>query len=131
MLEGLKKICIRQNSKLDSPRYRGKQKVCSIYMCNVNGLVSKIDSLVDIINKLDPSIIVLCETKATNAFVNTQLKKLNYSVCAKPGSGLVIAVKKNYGSLINVSSCDNPGIISTKLKFRGISIRIIAVYGPP
>ena len=77
----------------------------------------------------------MCETRASSGFVKTNFDKLNYHICFKPGSkarsgGTVVAVKKNYGSLLNVTSCNNPGIVAAKLKFRGLNLRVIAAYGP-
>ena len=96
-------------------------------------MVTKAESLSSIIDEVDPSIVVLCETKASNTFVDTFFKKLQYNACVKPdsgGRGLVVAVKNSFGSPLNVSSSPLPGIISAQLKFRNINARVIAAYGP-
>ena len=116
-------------------RGRGKKKLCKIYLCNVNGLVSKSASLSIILSSCNPDIVVLCETKATNGYIKKFFQELKYESCIKKGAsnssgGLVIAVKRNFGSPVDVTSSDVHGLMSARLVFRGHPLRIIAAYGP-
>ena len=57
-------------STLDKRTKRGKRKKVSdndgnlqLYYNNINGLLTKQDSLVDIVNMQKPDLVALCETK--------------------------------------------------------------------
>ena len=67
-----------------------------MYYCNVNGFQCKKESILKIVETLNPKIIALCETKlATGNTIKAMLP--DYEVCAKPNkigkSGIAIAVK--------------------------------------
>ena len=61
-------------------RHRGKgnNRKLKVYLNNVNGLACRSDSVKDIIQKLNPDIVVLCETKARNSFVANFFQNINY-----------------------------------------------------
>ena len=109
---------------------------CSILYNNINGFKGKSISYQNILNKLDATIVVLCETKLANI---NKVKEVmpKYDIidrCVKSGKGgLMIAVKKDvFGSFINVTvtSTDNKNIVVGRISSGERSVRIIACYAP-
>ena len=112
-----------------------KEKMCTLYYVNINGFRSNVDSLNDIVKKLNPSIIALCETKIDSS--NIILKRLSKSFNVitrqtKEGqSGLMIAVRKDsFASMLGVASTVNKNIMVARLNSDGYNIRVILVYAP-
>ena len=90
----------------------------------------------NILQTLKPDVVVLCETKATNAFMANFFEKERYVPVIKPrvstnSGGIVIAVRMALSKCFTESTSsvyDN--ICSAMLKSSGRSLKIIAAYGP-
>ena len=107
---------------------------CGVFYSNLNGYKGKSLSLQAILERLQPGIVVLCETKLGN--VSALKKSLpKYDImdhCIKLGkAGLVIAVKKDtFGSFVDVSGTENKNILVGKLSMGKEILRVIAAYAP-
>ena len=107
----------------------------SIFYSNINGYQSKSLSLKEIINDINPEIIVISETKlGKNNTVKYDLKKYDLiSKQIKKGKGgILCAVKQNIGasSVLEVTTVKNDNILSVKISFPSCSIRVVVAYGP-
>ena len=91
-VEGIDGESMRSQGKRGKTR-RGnrKAKEISIYYNNVNGIRSKVDSFTDILGKLEPKIICVCETKiGTSKMIDKSLKEAGYkgiTRCCRNGQG--------------------------------------------
>ena len=107
-----------------------------MYLNNVNGLVCRADSVKDILETQKPDIVVLCETKASNSFVANFFESINYAPAIKPrvscfSGGIVVAVRNALSQCFTESTSSlHDNICSGMLKSDGISLKIIAAYGP-
>ena len=119
-----------------SHRGSGSTRQLKIYLNNVNGLAPRADSLKDILERLQSDIVVLCETKATNSFVESFFKNIKYVPVIKnrvsPNSGgIVIAVRDFLSQCFTESTCSmHDNICSAVLKSENQNLKIIAAYGP-
>ena len=124
-----------QNVK-KTKRGRRKAKGITIYYNNVNGIKSKLDSIIGILGKLEPEIICFCETKVgSSTTVDNYLEKAGYkgiSRCSKIGEGgLIIAVKRNkLSAVMNITSSPSKRILVGRLEIKGGHLRIIMAYAP-
>ena len=105
-----------------------------MYYCNINGFKSKQESLGEIVDKLQPKIVILCETKLASGNL---LKKLlpGYDISNKPTkagkSGLAIAVKyQTFKSVLDVTNSSHQNILTTRIEMASMAIRIILGYAP-
>ena len=100
----------------------------SIYTININGFLSKIDSLDSIINNIEPDVITINETKTKNAGkIKDFFKERGYETLIRPAGGIVVAARSKL-KIINVTTSPNPSIIAGLIP--GLNIRIITAYGP-
>ena len=131
----------RSNVELNTQKTktkRGKKKArkLSIYYSNINGFRTKSDSLEGILDKLQPDLLCLCETKVgTSVTTNKYLQKLGYkgiSRCSKAGQGgLLIAGKlDSIGNVVDVTSSPLLNIIVGRVALRGGQWRIILCHAP-
>ena len=106
----------------------------TLFYNNINGYKSKSESLIEIISKIDPEIIVLCEIRLPKK--NTLKKDLsNYDLiakCVKKGQGgILCGIKKNMAtSAMEVTSSSNNNILVVKMTINYASIRVVIAYGP-
>ena len=103
--------------------------------CNANGLRSKYSSFVNIVKKVQPSIIAVCETKlGKKSKLNSLLP--GYSLFPKAiklgQGGLLLAVKKNmFVSSMVVTSSLEDNILSVRINVSAtLNLRLILAYGP-
>ena len=105
-----------------------------IYYCNVNGIKSKEISTKDILKKLAPKVIALCETKLpSDNFIKTMLP--DYEINSRPTktgqSGLVIAVRKQtFNSVLDVTTTSHNNIVVTRIGLDTMAVRVILGYAP-
>ena len=106
----------------------------TLFYNNINGYKSKSESLIEIISKVDPEIIVLCEIRLPKK--NTLQKDLsNYDLiakCVKKGQGgILCGIKKNMAtSVMEVTSSTSNNILVVKMTINNASIRVVIAYGP-
>ena len=102
----------------------------SVYYVNINGYLSKSDSLHHIIKSLDPDIIILCEIRSVTAnTIRTQFKALGYEPFIGKASGMIVAAKFKF-DMVNVTSTMSSRIISTSIKVGNTHMTLTGVYGP-
>ena len=113
---------------------RKKPTLLSIYYCNINGFQSKKESIRKAVDKLNPQIIVLCETKLATA---NAVKKLfpEYEICTRPTkagkSGLAICIQKEFfQSILDVTTSCLDDILTVRISKGGDAIRVILGYAP-
>ena len=113
---------------------RKKPTELVVYYCNVNGFQSKKESIINSVKKLQPKIIILCETKLPS---NSAIKKSfpDYEVCAKPTkagkSGLAICVKlQTFQSVLDVTSSELNDILAVRIDTGKHVFRVILGYAP-
>ena len=122
--------------KKKKKRGRKKARQMSLLYNNINGLRSKLDSLHQILDQLQPEIVCLCETKVgTSKTIDKYANTIGYkgiSRCSKDGQGgLVIAGKINsVGAILDVTSSPLNSILVGRIAVRGGHIRIILGYAP-
>ena len=125
-----------QGSKTRKRSKRSKKKKnITIFYSNINGVKSKYGSLQNIIEKAEPNIIALCETKVGKS---SKLEKIlpQYKLFPKPvklgKGGLLIGIKKNmFKSQLDVSSSASDNILAVRLSVSDkLILRLILVYGP-
>ena len=111
-----------------------KPKDVTVYYCNINGLKTKQFSLLQIVEQVEPKIILLCETKLPSDHL---IKKLlpGYEVNSRTTkcgqSGLAIAVKgQTFNSVLDVTSTSHTNILVTRISFSSSATRIILGYAP-
>ena len=112
-----------------------KEKMFTPYYVNINGFRSKVDSLNDIVKKLNPSIIALCETKIDSSNIILKSLSKSFNVITrqtKEGQGgLMISVRKDsFASILDLTSTVNKNIMVARLNSDGYNIRVILVYAP-
>ena len=112
-----------------------KKKNVTILYNNIRGVKSKYNSLSNIMEKISPSILALCETKLgkfsklENVLPNHKL----FPRSVKQGKGgLIIGIKKNFfRSALEVTSSKNDNILTVRIAVSDTSaFRVILAYGP-
>ena len=105
-----------------------------MYYCNINGFKSKQISIREIVSKLQPKVIVFCETKLPSG---QALKKLfpEYEICArstKTGKcGVAIGIKlQTFKSVLDVTSTDLQDIVAVRISMETCTVRVILGYAP-
>ena len=122
--------------KMKTRRGTHKAKEIALYFNNINGIKSKTESLFNILGKLEPEIVCLCETKSGNStIIENQLKEAGYkgiTRCAKSGQGgLLMAAKiKTMSAVVDVTCSPSKRILVGRLNIRGGHLRIILGYAP-
>ena len=118
---------IVKNKKLrrGKKRSRNINRTITLFFNNIDGLLSKSNSLKSIISHLKPDIIMLCETKLS-AKKNYNLE--GYTTFQKNknvhNGGLIIAIKNCFaGSAIEVSDVLNHNIMSIQIRCKDKRIR--------
>ena len=113
---------------------RRKPNDITIYYCNVNGFKSKQISIRNIIDKIQPKVIVFNETKLPSGIA---MKKLlpEYEVCVrntKTGKcGVAICVKlQTFKSVLDVTSTNLQDILAVRIEMESCSVRVILGYAP-
>lgn len=111
-----------------------KPKEITVYYCNINGFQTKKESIRKIVDKLQPKIVIMCETKLPSG---SAVKKIlpEFEVCAKPTkagkSGLVICVKlQTFQSILDVTTTPHINILAVRITMAEFAVRIILGYAP-
>ena len=124
-----------KKTKKKVKRGRKKKKELTIFYNNINGIRSKYTSTINIVKKIQPEILALCETKLGNC---GKLKKsfpdyeLVNRITKQGKGGLLIAIKKHFFfNCMDVTSSPNKDIMVVRLGLSDTSaIRLILGYGP-
>ena len=103
-----------------------------IYYNNVNGLISKQDSLKHILQMRNPDLVTLCETKLHK---NSQFKLEGYEVRLsnlKAGKeGILIAAKEgSFSTMELIYESEQRNIATVEIAYPSDTVRIIVVHGP-
>ena len=113
-----------------------KAKEISVFYNNINGLRSKIESVMEIIKKIQPALVCICETKVGNSkLIDNKMEGAGYKAITRPikdgQGGLMLASKiDTVGKLLDVTSTPLKNILVGRLAIRGGNLRIIAGYAP-
>ena len=106
----------------------------TLYYCNVNGFLTKKESILKIVSDVNPKVFALCETKLPSGGT---LKAAfpDYEICFRPTkagkSGIAIGVKKQtFSSILDVTSTPHNGILAIRITMAEKSVRIILGYAP-
>ena len=105
-----------------------------MYYCNVNGLQTKKESIPIIVEKLQPKIVALCETKLASGNLIEKLLP-SYEVSTTPTkagqNGLAICVKKQtFASILDVTTTTSNRILVVRIVMKDVTIRVILGYSP-
>ena len=100
---------------------------------NINGYLTKKDSLENIVQALDPDIIALCETKKAGCIKKQELS--SYKVIEKnlkPGKeGILIGVRKGtYNNVQEISDTELKNIMTLKIVYPTFNLRVVVVHAP-
>ena len=113
---------------------RRKPNDITMYYCNINGFKSKQTSIREIVNKLQPKVIVFCETKLQSG---QALKKEfpEYEICARSTKigkcGVAIGVKlQTFKSVLDVTSTNLQDIVAVRISMEACNVRVILGYAP-
>ena len=99
-----------------------------MYAVNINGFMSKLDSLASILDNIQPDVVTLNETKVKNSGkLKTFFKERGYDVLIRVNGGIAIAARNKF-KIINVTTTENKHILTGLIS--NLNIRIIAGYGP-
>ena len=134
-------VCRKLGGKGSKVRFRkirrgGKRRKMSknitLYCVNINGLKSKLPSLLGLIDKHKYDVVFLSETKV---YLKNSVKIPGYQLypvtrSSRKGGGLLIAVKHSLCSSVLVDEGDNADFLTVKLLLPDNNVRLILVYGP-
>ena len=122
---------------VDAPRKRHQRRKdtepqgLTLYFNNINGYVSKKDSLAEIIKVYQPDIVGLCETKTGK---NENVTIDGYDAVThnfkKGQEGLAVAVRKGTYKSLEVISKDAKNIFSVQVVYPDLTLRVIVCHGP-
>ncbi len=103
-----------------------------IYYDNINGVLSKQDSLRDIIKMKKPDIVALCETKLHK---NSKFEIKGYNMIKsnlKAGKeGILVAVKEGtYNTIQMIYESEYRNIGTVEIKYPEDTVRVIIGHGP-
>ena len=104
----------------------------SMYYVNINGVNSKLPSLLGLIDKDKYDVVLSTETKV---YSKNSIKIPGYQLYpvvrgSRQGGGLLCAVRHGLCSSILVDEGDNAEFLTVKLLFPDNSTRLVLVYGP-
>ncbi len=113
-------------------------KDINVYYNNINGLKSKMASLKGILEKEQPHVLALCETKlAKNAhgLLEETINKKRYKIIpryTKAGKeGMVIALRNDtFQSILDVTQSQLNTIVTVRVSTGTYNLRIILGYAP-
>ena len=113
---------------------RKKPSKVNLYYCNVNGFLSKTESIKKIVEDVNPKIICLCETKLPSG-KTIKAALPTYEICSRPTkagkSGIAIGVKlETFKSIIDVTATPNNDILVVQIGMVHKNIRVILGYAP-
>ena len=100
---------------------------------NINGYLSKVESLEKIVKSVDPDIIALCETKKASRIKKEELKQYNVLESNLKGGkeGLLIGVKNGtFKSIREVTDTELKNIMSVRIQYPLINLRVIVTHAP-
>ena len=107
---------------------KAKIQSLAIYSVNINGFMSKMDSLSSIIENIQPDIVALNELKVRNSGkIKTFFKEKGYELLIRTNGGIAIASLNKF-KIVNVTTSKNPNMLAGLIS--DLNIRIVAGYGP-
>ena len=100
---------------------------------NINGYLSKTESLEKIIQSVEPDIIALCETKMSRRIKKKELEK--YDVVDSPlkggKEGILVGVKKGtFQSIREVTDSELKNIMSVRIQYPLVNVRVVVTHAP-
>ena len=87
---------------------------------NINGYMSKMDSLEKIVDAVNPDIIALCETKKANRIKKNELNQYNVieSNLKAGKEGLLLGVKNgSFKSIREVTDTELKNILTVRIEY--------------
>ena len=111
---------------------RKKSKNITLCYVNINGLKSKLSSLLGLIDKHKYDVIFLGETKvySKTSVIIPGYQHYPVTRSSRKGGGLLIAVQHGLCSSVLVDEGDNADFLTVKLLLPDNNVRLILVYGP-
>ena len=126
---------IPEHIKKHRGRGKGKTKTTGIkvFYNNINGFLSKKESLFKIVESLDPDIVALCETKKAGLIKKEELSA--YKVIEKPlkqgKEGLLLGVRKGtFVSMRDITDAEIKTLMTIKIEYPKFNLRVIVVHAP-
>ena len=121
----------RKNKKT-AANYEAQFKV---YYNNINGFMSKRESLNQILDTETPDIVALCETKlGAKSKPQIQGYETEYLNLSRGKEGLLVAVKEGTSismeNMTNDKECEDRNILAVQLKYANCSVRVIVCHAP-
>ena len=100
-----------------------------LYSININGISTKFDSFLEILRRLSPDIVSVCELKTSQlSSLSVKLKEENYEIVPQRKSGIAIIAKQKL-EIKNVTACKHDNILSARFSYHNVPVRLIAVHG--
>ena len=126
---------IPEHIKKHRGRGKGKTKTTGIkvFYNNINGFLSKKESLFKIVESLDPDIVALCETKKAGLIKKEELSA--YKVIEKPlkqgKEGLLLGVRKGtFVSMRDITDAEIKTLMTIKIEYPKFNLRVVVVHAP-
>ena len=108
------------------------EKMLELYYNNINGLISKQESLKQILAMKKPDIVALCETKLhRNSKFDIKGYKVLKSNLKAGKEGILIAAKEGtYDTMELVYEAESRNIATVEIEYPKDTVRIIVAHGP-
>ena len=124
----------KKNKKNNSPQI-DNHNTLKIYYNNINGLISKKESLHQIMDICTPDIVALCETKlGSQSEPEFPGYEPVYYNCKRGKEGLLVAVRD--GTFLDIEKVSVEGedrdqnILAVQIKYPNFCLRVIVVHAP-
>ena len=100
---------------------------------NINGYLTKKDSLSKIVESVNPDILALCETKKASLTKKDELSE--YSILEKNlklgKEGLMVGVKKgSFLSIREITDTELKSVMTVKIEYPHVNLRVIVAHAP-
>ena len=110
-----------------------KSKGIKVMYNNINGFLSKKDSLFKIVESIDPDIIALCETKKAGLIKKDELT--SYKVLErnlKRGKeGILFGVRKGtFYSICDITDSEMKNLMTVKIEYPSFNLRVVIIHAP-
>ena len=122
----------KSKSSVNKNNVNNENKNLSVMGVNSNGLISKKESMLHLINELNPSILTVQETFARKKGL---LKIQGYEIFErvrenKSGGGLFTAVDSSLDPVLVSVGENESEILTVQINIKSNNVRIINAYGP-
>ena len=108
------------------------QSKLKLYYNNINGLITKQDSLCDIVQMREPDLIALCETKLhTNSKFEIDGYKVLKSSLKAGKEGILVAAKKGtFNNIELIYEAVSKQIATVEIEYPNTILRLTVAHGP-